>query len=134
MGGLEQAWCEQSLKEIPVAVNVSGVQFRDAGFPDRILRTLEETGLNPELLDLEFTESVLLKTSDELQKSLRGLHTASIVDAVIGLGHKLDLQVVAEGVETEEQLAYLREHGCDGAQGFLCGQPEAARSFEKYLT
>jgi len=178
VGGLEQAWCEQSLKEIPVAVNVSGVQFRDAGFPDRILRTLEETGLNPELLDLEFTESVLLKTSDELQKSLRGLHdqgvtfsiddfgtgysslhylrafpvqklkiagefirdvasnqdTASIVDAVIGLGHKLDLQVVAEGVETEEQLAYLREHGCDGAQGFLCGQPEAARSFEKYLT
>ncbi len=173
-----QAWCEQGLKEIPVAVNVSGVQFRDSGFATWVLRTLEETGLNPELLDLEFTESVLLHGSEELRQSLGRLHArgvrfsiddfgtgysslrylrafpvqklkiagefirdvvsnpdaASIVDAVIGLGHKLGLQVVAEGVETEEQLAYLRERGCDGAQGFVFGRPEGPRSFVEYLT
>jgi diguanylate cyclase (GGDEF)-like protein len=48
---------------------------------------------------------------------------ASIVAAVVELGHALGLQVVAEGVETDAQLSQLRELGCDGAQGFLLGRP-----------
>ena len=172
-----KAWSEAGLREVPVAVNVSSVQFRDPGFPDRIVSTLERVGLKPELLDLEFTESVLLQSSETLRDSLGRLHergvkfsiddfgtgysslrylralpvqklkiagefvrdvttnpdAASIVAAVIGLGHKLGLQVVAEGVETEEQVAFLLEHGCDGAQGYFYGRPEGPGAFAQRL-
>ncbi len=173
-----QAWNEAGLKDIPIAVNVSGVQFQDPGFPDRVIRILETTQLEPDALDLEFTESVLLRSSEELKDSLaqladRGVKfslddfgtgysslrslrafpvqklkiagefvrdmisnpdAASIVEAVIGLGHMLDLKVVAEEVETEQQLEFLRNHHCDAAQGYLLGRPEAAGDFAKRLT
>jgi EAL domain-containing protein (putative c-di-GMP-specific phosphodiesterase class I) len=51
---------------------------------------------------------------------------ASIARAIIALGHSLDLKVIAEGVETPQQLAFLREHRCDVVQGFLCGAPVSA--------
>lgn len=173
-----QAWNEAGLKDIPIAVNVSGLQFQDPGFPDWVVRILEATQLGSDALDLEFTESVLLRGSEELWDSLVRLHdhgvrfsiddfgtgysslrylrafpvqklkiagefvrdmisnpdAASIVEAVIGLGHMLDLKVVAEEVETEEQLEFLRKHRCDEAQGYLFGRPEAAREFAKRLT
>jgi diguanylate cyclase (GGDEF)-like protein/PAS domain S-box-containing protein len=50
---------------------------------------------------------------------------AAICASIIGLGHLLDLRIVAEGVETEQQLAWLRERGCDELQGFLLGRPQA---------
>jgi EAL domain-containing protein (putative c-di-GMP-specific phosphodiesterase class I) len=49
---------------------------------------------------------------------------ASIAAGIIGLGHKLGLQVIAEGVETEEQLGFLYKEGCDAIQGFFCGRPQ----------
>ena len=49
-----------------------------------------------------------------------------IVRAIVGLAHSLDMTVVAEGIEEEAQLAYLRRHGCDHAQGFLLGRPATA--------
>ena len=57
----------------------------------------------------------------------------AIVRTVISLGHSLGLEVVAEGVETEAQCAFLREHGCDGAQGYLFGRPIAAGDAWHYL-
>ena len=58
---------------------------------------------------------------------------SAIADAIITLAHSLKLQVVAEGVETEQQLAHLREAGCDSAQGFLFSEPVPADGFEKLL-
>ncbi|MEE8138294.1 MAG: EAL domain-containing protein [Thermoanaerobaculia bacterium] len=58
---------------------------------------------------------------------------ASIVDAVISLGHKLGLKVIDEGVETEEQVEFLRAHGCDEAQGFSFSRPVAPDAFAEQL-
>jgi diguanylate cyclase len=62
-----------------------------------------------------------------------GSQDASIVAALVELGHALDLEVVAEGVETDAQLARLRELGCDGAQGFLLGRPVSERDVDALL-
>jgi len=58
---------------------------------------------------------------------------ASIVRAVIGMGESLHLQVVAEGIETREQLAYLRRHGCPEGQGFYLGRPAVGEEFAELL-
>ncbi|MEO8407949.1 MAG: EAL domain-containing protein, partial [Oxalobacteraceae bacterium] len=58
---------------------------------------------------------------------------AAIVKSIISLAHNLRLQVIAEGVETAEQLAYLRENGCDQMQGYYFSRPLAADAFEKLL-
>ena len=56
-----------------------------------------------------------------------------IVTAIIQMGHTLGFRVVAEGVESDEQLAYLKEKGCDGYQGFLCSRPMPGEAFETLL-
>ena len=58
---------------------------------------------------------------------------AAITEAVIDLGHALDLRVTAEGVETEDQASFLRSHGCDEMQGYLYSRPLAPAAFEKLL-
>ena len=58
---------------------------------------------------------------------------AIIARAIIDLGHALGHTVIAEGVESEEQLSYLRDHGCDEGQGYLFGRPMPAEAFEALL-
>jgi EAL domain-containing protein (putative c-di-GMP-specific phosphodiesterase class I) len=58
---------------------------------------------------------------------------AAIVSSIIGLAHNLRLKVIAEGVENEEQLAYLRKHGCDRVQGYYFGEPLPAEDFSELL-
>ena len=57
----------------------------------------------------------------------------AIASAIIGMGHTLRLNVVAEGVETQPQLAFLRAEGCDEAQGYLFGRPMPATEFAEFL-
>ena len=73
-------------------------------------------------IDKSFIRDVMTNPSDR-----------AIVYAVIGLTHNLNLKVIAEGVETEEQLALLRDISCDGIQGFLFSRPLPVQEFEKLL-
>jgi diguanylate cyclase (GGDEF)-like protein/PAS domain S-box-containing protein len=160
-------WHEHGLPAVPVAVNVSAVQFRQEGFRDLIARVLEETGLAPQYLELELTESLLLSNSDLTFPVLRNLKEmgvklaiddfgtgysslsylkqfpvhklkidrsfvkavatnpddAAITSAIISMGKSLNLRVIAEGVENEAQMEFLRRHRCDEIQGYYFSKP-----------
>jgi diguanylate cyclase (GGDEF)-like protein len=157
-----------------VEVNLSARQFQLADLVAGVTRCLKDTGLPPEALELEITESIAMRNvarSAEILRSLRELGVrislddfgtgysslsylkslpvdtvkldqsfvrdittdrgdAAIATAIIAMAHSLDLRVVAEGVETEEQLAFLRAHGCDTVQGFLFGPPVPPEELE----
>ena len=169
-----QQWQHQFNRPIRISVNVSTAQFRQKEFEAGVSRALHETGLAPQLLELEFTEALLLEDVDacarllaELksigvriiiddfgtgyssltllrrfpidslkidQSFVRDIHTdrddAVIVAATIGLGHSLNLRVIAEGVSNPEQLAFLRDNGCDECQGYLISRPQPADQIE----
>jgi diguanylate cyclase (GGDEF)-like protein/PAS domain S-box-containing protein len=153
--------------QIRVAVNLSPVQFQGGGLVEIVSRSLTESSLPPERLELEITESILLQGSAENLEVLRKLQSlgvsivlddfgtgysslsylrmfpfdsikidrsfvkelsansdcAAIVSAIAGLGRCLNVDTVAEGVETEDQLTLVRASGCTRAQGFLFGKP-----------
>ena len=150
-----------------VAVNLSARQFRDRRLIERIGETLARTGLEPSRLELEITESLVMRDVDAVVARLKELKAfgvqlaiddfgtgysslsylrrfpidrlkidqsftrevassadgAAIARAVIQLGHALELRVIAEGVETESQLRFLRENGCDEIQGYIYARP-----------
>jgi EAL domain-containing protein (putative c-di-GMP-specific phosphodiesterase class I) len=160
-----------------MAVNISAMEFREEYFLESVLAILMETGLDPRSLELELTESVLMKrveVTESILKTLRatGVRVAvddfgtgysslsyltkfsidalkidqsfvrqittapgetSIVSAVIGMGRSLNLRVVAEGVETHEDLAFLQAHQCDEAQGYYFSRPVPHQEFAKLL-
>jgi diguanylate cyclase (GGDEF)-like protein/PAS domain S-box-containing protein len=172
-----RAWADAGLSVATVAVNVSAIEFRNAKFLEGLLAVLQETGLDPRSLELELTESVLmkhpasaasiLKTLREIgvqvaiddfgtgysslsylskfpidtlkidQSFVRQITTApdqtAIVTAVIDMGRSLRLRVVAEGVETQAELAFLRLHGCDEAQGYYFSRPVQPEQFADLL-
>ncbi|MDP2110654.1 MAG: EAL domain-containing protein [Thiobacillus sp.] len=172
-----QAWLDSGLRAVPVAVNISAVEFRHPGFLDGVARILKETGLAPRYLELELTESILMhgavsSTSvltalkamgvqlaiddfgtgysslsylkrfpiDTLkidQSFVRDICTdaddATIVAAVIGMGKNLKLRVIAEGVETHEQLEFLQARHCGEGQGFHFSHPVSAEAFAQLL-
>jgi EAL domain-containing protein (putative c-di-GMP-specific phosphodiesterase class I) len=152
---------------LSIAVNLSPIDFRRNDIPAMILSVLLETGLNPQRLEVEITEGVLIDDFDRTIAVLRriknlgvriamddfgsgysslsylqsfpfdkikidqtfvakigsGGPAAAIIHAILGLGHALALPVIAEGVETEEQLSFLVKEGCNEVQGFLIGRP-----------
>jgi diguanylate cyclase (GGDEF)-like protein/PAS domain S-box-containing protein len=169
-----QRWRDAGL-DISMSVNVSALQLRRGHLAHSIERLLAETGLPPERLELELTESVIMaeETWSSLQ-SIRDLGVRMSIDdfgtgyssfaylkrlpihalkidrefigdltrdpddeaitsAVIAMGHSLGLHVVAEGVETEGQLGFLRRHGCDEIQGYWLARPLEPLSCERFL-
>ncbi len=171
-------WQDEGLPEVRVAVNVSAVQFRQDGFRDFIRRVLCETGLAPQYLELELTESLLLSNADVMFSVLQELNEmglklaiddfgtgysslsylkrfpvsklkidrsfirdiatnpgdAAITTAIISMAKSLGLKVIAEGVEDEEQMSFLREHQCDEIQGYYFSRPLTADKFADKLT
>lgn len=180
---LEQAcrqtaeWHRQGWHKLRVSVNLSAYQFRDDDLFDAITRILEQTRIDPRCLEIEMTESVVMRDAEasiELLLMLKRLginlaiddfgtgysslsylrrlpfdtlkvdqsfvrdvttdhHSAELIRTIIGMAHGFKLEVVAEGVETEEQLEFLRKHHCDVIQGYLVAQPLSARKFEALL-
>jgi diguanylate cyclase (GGDEF)-like protein len=162
-----RSWLDAGLPLKGIAVNVSAVEFHGEKLLERIFGTLAETGLDPKHLELELTESVLMKnaesaafTLDRLrekgvrlaiddfgtgysslsylrkfpidslkidQSFVRHITTSpeetSLVTAVISMGRSLNLRVIAEGVQTREELIFLQERQCDEAQGFYFSEP-----------
>lgn len=169
-----KAWHKEKVRVPKVSVNISARQFSDGQLGTRIATILEETGLPPACLELELTESILMREVHEAMQILdslknlglsiavddfgtgysslnylkqfpidvlkidrtfvdglpEGEQDAQIARAIIAMAHSLNLAVIAEGVETHEQLEFLREHGCDEVQGYLFGRPMPANQFE----
>jgi diguanylate cyclase (GGDEF)-like protein len=157
-----QRWQDNGLPAVPVAVNVSAVQFRQDGFTGLIRSVLKDTGLFPQYLELELTESLFLSNANVVFETLQDLNRmgvllviddfgtgysslnylkhfpvcklkidrsfvrdivvncddSAITAAIISMAKGLHLKVIAEGVEDESQLSFLRKQGCDEAQGF----------------
>jgi diguanylate cyclase (GGDEF)-like protein/PAS domain S-box-containing protein len=172
-----KAWQRQHEK-LTVSVNVSVFQLRSEEFIDVVRRVLEQSGLDPESLILEVTESVLItnpETALNRLKALKGLGVRLAIDdfgsgysslsylrlfpfdilkidqsfiesmvdspqamamvrTMIQLGRELKLEVVAEGVETEQQLEMLRKLRCQDVQGYLFSRPAEADVITSYLT
>ncbi|MBM7572560.1 EAL domain-containing protein [Aquibacillus albus] len=162
-----KTWQNKGLPEVKVSVNISPVDFENQELYELILNTLQETGLSPNGLELEITETAMLKYVDKTVDILKKLKEigvqiaiddfgkgntsisylkdfpintvkidqsfiknipynqkeSSIVKNIIQMCHNLDLQTVAEGVETEEQVIFLSLHNCTVAQGFLFSRP-----------
>ena len=175
-----RAWQAAGLAPLRIAVNVSPLQFLQSDLASTVRRVLEETGLDPTLLELELTETADIEDIDTASQALKtvramGVRTAvddfgtgysslgrlrqfpvdtlkidrsfvsgageafdsledlAIVRGIVALGHAMGLSVVAEGVETESQLAVLRQMGCDLAQGFLYSPAVEANEVARLL-
>jgi diguanylate cyclase (GGDEF)-like protein/PAS domain S-box-containing protein len=172
-----RVWMDQGLPKIALAVNISAMEFRSESFLEGVFATLDDTGVDPMSLELEITESTLMKHSESaasILKSLRdrGVRVAiddfgtgysslsylgkfradvlkidqsfirqiatspgetSIVRAIISMAQSLNMSVVAEGVETKKELAFLHAHHCTKAQGNYFSPAVAPRQFVRLL-
>jgi len=172
-----KAWLNEGLETFVVSVNVSALEFRDKSFVQNVRQVLLESALEPRYLQLELTESVLMRNVDTsipilhelkqigvqlavddfgtgysslsylsqfpidvlkidqsfVQRISADSGNSIIVSAVIGMGASLRQRVIAEGVETQEQLLFLNKHHCNEGQGFLFSAPVAAVEFGRYV-
>ncbi|VXB77502.1 EAL domain-containing protein [Massilia sp. 9I] len=170
-------WLRSGLGPLRMAVNLSARQFSEPDLVDTVRGVLEETGLRPDSLEIELTESVMMADVESAIDTMRCLKAmgvklsiddfgtgysslaylrrfpvdvlkidrsfvrdivdsvdgAAMVDAIISLAHGLRMQVIAEGVETLEQLDYLRGCGCDEVQGHIYSRPEPVQRLEPLL-
>lgn len=160
-------WQSEGIRDLRVAVNLSGYQLQHTSLLATIRKVLDDTGMPPEHLELEITESVIMQNADFAVSVLSeiselGIHIsiddfgtgysslahlkrfsvntlkidksfvrevdlsttdAAIATAIIAMGNSLNLNVIAEGVETQSQFDFLKFNNCDQVQGFLFCRP-----------
>lgn len=162
-----QAWQNAGYRPMRVAVNLSAYQFKQSNIVQKVDEILKETGLKPEYLELEITESIAIQDADHVIETLYELKRlgiqisiddfgtgysslsylrdfpinrlkidksfvndisagdgdAVIAASIIAMARSLNLEVIAEGVETEKQFEFLRSKGCDEMQGYYFSKP-----------
>ena len=172
------AWREAGLPELVIAVNLSAVQFKCGDLEKTVIRALSRSGLDPSLLELELTESILISDTEKVLTMVQRLkalgiklsiddfgtgysslsylkrfavdklkidqsfvrdmandpNDAIIVRTIIQMAKSLNLKTIAEGVETQRQLAMLGLQRCDEAQGYYFARPMCAADFAVYLS
>jgi diguanylate cyclase len=172
-----KSWDTMGLAHLSIAVNVSVRQFARPDFVDSVLQTLQKHGIGPNRIELEITESLLMRNVTETTGNLKRLAAAgvgvsiddfgtgysslgylkqftvnslkidrsfvkdltvssddkAICSAIIALARELRLKVIAEGVETVEQLNFLRLQNCDQVQGYLFSKPIPAAELESWI-
>jgi len=169
-------WHSMGLDPINVAVNLSGHQFNQDNFAQKVEKLVAQSGVDPRLLELELTETILMENSDKAISRLKALSefglrlsiddfgtgysslkylkdmpihslkidqtfvhehqlkaNSSIIQAVVSLAQNLELQTIAEGVETENQLAFLKETGCDLGQGIMLSPVLSSDNMTQFL-
>ena len=170
-------WKKECGHEMPVSINVSAIQFEDEYFKKDIQARITDADLEPSIIELELTETIIMKNNDNnilLLNSLKDLNfkiliddfgtgysafnylkeypvdilkidktfinnikkdprDATIVRGIISIAHELGLTVIAEGVETTEQLDLLRSFGCDEYQGYYFSRPVPPDQFIELL-
>jgi EAL domain-containing protein (putative c-di-GMP-specific phosphodiesterase class I) len=170
-------WIKEGLPPLIIAVNVTSLQFKQANFQERILRIIEESGMDSHYFKLEITEDLLLQNIDHAigimrnlkeqgirfaiddfgtgysslsyltklpvdqlkidQSFVRGIQTSQesreIIKAIISIAKTLQLSVIAEGVEVQEQLDFLRNQGCDEIQGYFYSKPISIKDFRPWV-
>lgn len=170
-------WLDGAWPEVRIAVNLSGRQLLDPNLAERVAGILAETGLPPERLKLELTESMIMDHVEQTADLLRGLKSLglrlsiddfgtgysslaylkrfpidelkidrsfvqdipddqddmTIAATIIAMARNLRLKVIAEGVETQEQLDFLRRQGCHACEGYLLGRPMPAEEFARMV-
>ncbi len=172
-----QQWAGTDLGHLTMAVNVSVQQFAREDFVESVLGMLQHFNVQPRLLELEITESLLLRNVDDTTSCMKRFRAAgltlsiddfgtgysslgylrnfpvdalkidrsfvkdlngkadggAICAAIIALARELKLRVIAEGVETLEQVEFLRTHRCDQVQGYLMSAPLPVWELESLL-
>jgi EAL domain-containing protein (putative c-di-GMP-specific phosphodiesterase class I) len=160
-------WLEAGLRFDTMAVNISAVEFRSDSFFDGVCRILRTTGFEPGFLEIELTETAVMRDFEATSVILKALSAmgisiavddfgtgysnlsylkrfpintlkldrsfiqdlpesadvSTIVSSVIRMAHGLHLQVIGEGVETLQQLRFLKAHDCEEAQGYYFSKP-----------
>ncbi|MCI3952631.1 MAG: hypothetical protein K0R53_2129, partial [Burkholderiales bacterium] len=161
---------------IPIAVNVSAVQFRHKHFAERFGAAMRDMNVSPDVLQLELTETALMENFEhaigalvrfkelgikialddfgtgysslsylsrlpidkiKVDKSFvnridTDMASRAVTEAIIALGRTLNLEIVAEGIESAHAMDYLRSHGCHHAQGFHVCEPVPADDFTSW--
>jgi EAL domain-containing protein (putative c-di-GMP-specific phosphodiesterase class I) len=172
-----KTWQEAGYKQMKIALNVSSRQFDQQGLIEIVKEALQDTMISPQCLELEITESTIMRNPEKAiqilmkvkamgigitiddfgtgysslsylkrlpldflkidQSFVKSLasdpNDQAIVMATIAMAHSLNLKTIAEGVETEEQLSFLQEHGCDEIQGYLLSRPLSAEEIPGIL-
>jgi EAL domain-containing protein (putative c-di-GMP-specific phosphodiesterase class I) len=163
---------------VPVAVNLSGAQFKRKDFLESVMSALDVSGMDPRYLDLELTESIVMGDASATVSLLRSLKdlgvrisiddfgtgysslshlrrfpidtlkidqsfmrdldageddAAAITSAIISMAKSLRQRVIAEGVESREQVEFLQIRGCDAMQGYYYKPPLSAEEFSQLL-
>ncbi|NEQ76993.1 MAG: EAL domain-containing protein [Okeania sp. SIO2C9] len=170
-------WQEVGFGLLEIAVNLSRCQFTQRNIQEKIIKIIQETGLKPNYLELEITESLVMQNEKAATKIMEAWQTfginismddfgtgysslsylrefpfdvikidrsfirnitedsktEAITIAIIQMAHNLNLKVVAEGVETQSELDFLRKYDCDEIQGYLFSAPLPTSKFENLL-